>query len=216
MKKILSFLILGVSALQFFACSSNSNSGTNPNDEEKQLTEEKQPTSSCALANKYLPAYSAIAYEDAFGGGCKAIAQISATQATEYANLLVANDFEQTPLTRESFIYKKNVSVNSTITLVLAHQSGILTADLQKENREYKWGDLSVVAENFLYNDICADEWEYIDKKTLCCTANGDLDFIKLSDLGWRRRDALIQYQYNEKTYTIIINIYNELILKSN
>ncbi|WP_139257862.1 hypothetical protein [Fibrobacter sp. UWH4] len=47
----------------------------------------------CALANKYLPAYPVIAYEDAFGGGCQAMVQTSVAQATEYSNLLVANGF---------------------------------------------------------------------------------------------------------------------------
>ncbi|MDD5943501.1 hypothetical protein [Fibrobacter sp.] len=205
--------IFGISSFLIAACSSDSGSGA---DSINTLNPTNPSTSTCALANKYLPAYSAIAYEDIFGGGCQATAHISIAQATEYSNLLVANDFEQIQIAPATFSYKKNISIDSAVTLVLTHQSETLTASLQEEIRTYEWGDLSVVADNFLYDGICADKWLHIDDKTIRCTPNGDLDFIKLNDLGWKNNgNVLGTYQYKDKIYTIVIKVDKYLYLSS-
>lgn len=210
MKKILSFLILGVSALQFLACSSDSGNGASPENPANQAA------SSCALANAYLPAHSAISYESVFGGGCQANAQISVDQATEYSNLFVANGFglEQNVLTPEVFIYKKNVSIDSTVIATLSYSQGSLVISAQEVAREYEFGDLSLIAENFVYEGLCIESWGLGRGASafIYCRCN-EIDQTLITNFGWilyepkSGKEKDYYYQYNEYHY----NLYRSL-----
>lgn len=188
------------------ACSESSSSGggaTAP-DNPANLT-----ASNCALANKYLPAYPAIAYEDAFGGGCQATVQIPIAQATEYSNLLVTNGFERIPLTTESNSYKKNISMDSALTMTIVYSAGTLVASVQEIAREYEFEDLSLIAENFVYEGVCVNAWNAVNdgSTTIYCDPKGDLDALLLSNLGWKEYNGAFFYQYNSIIYQLHLNI---------
>ena len=169
-------------AVAMTACSESSSSGggaTAPDNPSNPIV------SNCALANKYLPAYPAIAYEDAFGGGCQATVQIPIAQATEYSDLLVANGFERTPLSTESFSSKKNISIDSALTMTVSYSAGNLVSSLQEVAREYEFGVLSLIAENFLDSDFCTSSWQLAtNQKWIYCSAHKDIT-NKITDYGW-------------------------------
>lgn len=204
MKEKISSLIFGMATLLFMACSSGSDSGTNANNPASPSV------SSCSLANAYLPEYSLISYKDAFGGGCQANATMSVEQATEYSNLLVANGFEQTIQSVDSYSYKKNVSIDSTILVTLSYSQGSLIASVQETAREYMYEDRSVVVENFIYPDLCIDSWkpEKSGNTFVYCSCN-EIDPSRITDFGWKSyedRDfskRYYYYQYNENYYSL-------------
>ena len=101
MRRNIVSIVFAISSFLVIACSSDSGSGTNP------VNPTNSSTSTCALANQYLPEYSPLSYTDAFGGGCQAVSTTNVEQATEYSNLLVANGFEQTIQSVDSYSYKK-------------------------------------------------------------------------------------------------------------
>lgn len=198
--------IFGISSFLIAACSSDSGSGA---DSINSLNPTNPSTSTCALANKYLPAYPVIAYEDAFGGGCQATVQISVAQATEYSNLLVANGFEQTPLSTESFSYKKNISMDSALSMTIVYSAGTLVISVQEIAREYEFEDLSLIAENFVYEGVCVNAWNAVNdgSTTIFCDPKGDLDALLLSNLGWKEYNGAFFYQYNSIIYQLHLNI---------
>ncbi|WP_141398369.1 hypothetical protein [Fibrobacter sp. UWT3] len=121
--------IFGISSFLIAACSSDSGSGA---DSINSLNPTNPSTSTCSLANAYLPEYSLISYTDAFGGGCQANATMSVEQATEYSNLLVANGFEQATVSVDLYNYKKNVNIDSTVLVTLSYSQGSLIASVQE------------------------------------------------------------------------------------
>ena len=181
MKRNIISTIFGISSFLIVACSSDSGSEMN------SANPTYPSTSTCALANKYLPAYPAIAYEDAFGGGCQATVQIPIAQATEYSNLLVTNGFERIPLTSESNSYKKNISMDSALSMTIVYSAGTLVASVQEIAREYEFGDLSLIAENFLEENFCTTSWQTTaDYNGIFCSVHKEIDDLLLMDKGWK------------------------------
>lgn len=203
MKRNIISTIFGISSFLIVACSSDSGSEMN------SANPTYPSTSTCALANKYLPAYPAIAYEDAFGGGCQATVQIPIAQATEYSNLLVTNGFERIPLTTESNSFKKNISMDSALSMTIVYSAGTLVASVQEIAREYEFGDLSLIAENFVYEGVCVNAWNAVNdgSTTIYCDPKGDLDALLLSNLGWKEYNGAFFYQYNSIIYQLHLNI---------
>jgi hypothetical protein len=198
MKEKISALIFGMVTLLFMACSSGSDSGTNANNPASPSV------SSCSLANAYLPEYSLISYKDAFGGGCQANATMSVEQATEYSNLLVANGFEQATVSVDLYNYKKNVNIDSTVLVTLSYSQNSLIASVQEAAREYIYEDRSVVAENFIYPDLCIDSWkpEKYGSSFIYCNCR-EIEPMKMLDLEWKYAEGSFYYQYNENYYRL-------------
>ena len=204
MRRNIVSIVFAISSFLVIACSSDSGSGTNP------VNPTNSSTSTCALANQYLPEYSPLSYTDAFGGGCQANATMSVEQATEYSNLLVANGFEQATVSVDLYNYKKNVNIDSTVLVTLSYSQNSLISSVQEVAREYIYEDRSVVAENFIYPDLCIDSWkpEKSGNTFVYCSCN-EIDPSRITDFGWKSyedRDfskRYYYYQYNENYYSL-------------
>lgn len=168
MKKNVCSVVLGVSMLLFWGCSSDSASSVNP---ENPINSK---TSTCALVNNYLPA-SSILYSDDGRGGCIASGQsFSNDEYMAYDAALVAMGFKKSDVSVGSASYTKSVEDASIVTVDLSYvsESQILSAVVTKQDRIYVLGDVEKVAK--LYIEPVVQHFYNLD-----LVWNGSLDSIK-------------------------------------
>ena len=139
------FLAAIAASSAFVSCSSGSGSGTSAGGGE----------SDCILASA-LPASSVVYSQNLFG--CSAAQTLGASDMTTYDAALVAAGFTKKAITTESASYTKNLDVDSALVLTISYTGGNFAGNLLKEAREYTYGDLSKVAENFGPDQILALE----------------------------------------------------------
>lgn len=138
--------VFGISSFLIIACSSDSGSGTNPANSTNPLT------STCALANKYLPT-STIAYVDDGNGGCTVVGQnLSVDEYIAYDAALVSFGFVKSETLSGSPTYIKTLEDASVLMVGLsyANETQTLSATVTKQEKNYIFGDIEKVAEIYI------------------------------------------------------------------
>ena len=131
------------------ACSSDSSSGANPTNPDNPSNSK---TSSCALANKYLPS-SSIAYVDGGNGGCAVAGQnFSNEEYVAYDAALVSSGFTKSEILPGSPTYTKTLEDASILTVSLSYvqEMQTLSAVVTKQEKNYVFGDIEKVAELYI------------------------------------------------------------------
>lgn len=131
------------------ACSSDSSSGANPANPDNPSN---PSTSSCALANTYLPS-SLIVYVDDGNGGCIVSEQsFSNEEYVAYDAALVSSGFTKSEILPGSSTYTKTLDDASALTVSLsyAQDSQKISAVVTKQEKNYVFGDIEKVAELYI------------------------------------------------------------------
>lgn len=185
--------IFGISSFLIVACSSDSSTGANPT---------KPTTSTCALANKYLPS-STINYINDGNGGCVVVGQsFSNEEYSAYDEALGSFGFVKSKTLSGSSTYIKTLEDSSTLTveLVYVSETQILSATVTKQEKNYLYGDIEefgelMVKPLFLSLGVTI-EWNY--------TASNSLSFLYST-----------QFITNESSYDFRKNLSQQLSLQN-
>lgn len=215
--------VLVVSSLLFWGCSSDSSSGVNsgsPSDSK---------TSTCTLANNYLPV-SSILYSDDGRGGCIVSGQsFSNEEYVAYDAALLAMGFLKSEATMGSAIYTKVLNDTSVLTVNLNYVDGeeILYMTVTKHEKNYLFGDIEKMGDLYVkpLSSVLGGEieWNYSESNSKnnlsskpIIVAIDDVSLLgttltnKLIELGWTN----VSYQgyitgiisYVNDSYSIEIN----------
>lgn len=212
------------------ACSSDSSSGANPTNPDNPSNSK---TSSCALANKYLPS-SSIAYVDDDNGGCVVAGQsFSNEEYIAYDAALVSSGFTKSEILSESSTYTKTLEDASVLIVSLSYvqEMQTLSAVVTKQEKNYVFGDIEKVAELYItpilkdfysseiiwngsFDDI-KNKFELTieDGASFCSQlaekmkAKGLLN-VNINENASNDIDVNAYVQYNSVSYSIVIKVF--------